>query len=308
MNNYLFFGQWIASSIDLPEIEAIPSTEGLVNPIQLRFGKVPDQLKNSPTETKPFSIFNEREFLYHIPEIAKYYISEGKEIVIEALSENLTEVLLFFYSNALAAVLFQRNLIPFHASGVKINETQIILFPAPSRTGKSTTAVFLEKKGYPVFSDDTVLLEVKDGKCFATPSYPIMRLWETSIRASEQYEIADGYELRPGMSKFGITLGDKFSHQKLEVAGLVFLNSQTNNLTVEPLKTKDVFLHLGNNVYRKQWIVGMKKQIPQFQLISSISQAVPAYLAHRPKSGDTFQAFSDAIEQQVIHQINGISK
>jgi hypothetical protein len=89
---------------------------------------------------------------------------------------------------------------------------------------------------------------------------------------------------------------------------LVFLNSQTNNLTVEPLKTKDVFLHLGNNVYRKQWIVGMKKQIPQFQLISSISQAVPAYLAHRPKSGDSFQAFSDAIEQQVIHQINGISK
>lgn len=308
MKNYLFFGQWITSSIELPEIEPIPSAEGLVNPIQLSFGKVPDQLKNSPTETKPFSIFNEREFLYHIPEIAKYYISEGKEIIIEALSENLTEVLLFFYSNALAAVLFQRNLIPFHASGVKINENQIVLFPAPSRTGKSSTAIFLEKKGYPIFSDDTVLLEVIEGKCYATPSYPIMRLWENSIQASDQYETEDGYELRPGMNKFGISLGEKFSHQKMEVAALVFLNSHTDALSVDKLKTKDVFLHLANNVYRKQWIAGMKKQMQQFQLISSISQAIPAYLAHRPKSENSFNAFSDAIEQQVIHQINGINK
>lgn len=308
MKNYLFFGQWITSSIELPEIEPIPSTEGLVNPIRLSFGKVPDQLKNSPTETKPFSIFNEGEFLYHIPEIAKYYISEGKEIIIEALSENLTEVLLFFYSNALAAVLFQRNLIPFHASGVKINENQIVLFPAPSRTGKSTTAIFLEKKGYPIFSDDTVLLEVIEGKCYATPSYPIMRLWENSIEASDQYETEDGYELRPGMNKFGISLGEKFSHQKMEVAALVFLNSHTDALSVDKLKTKDVFLHLANNVYRKQWIAGMKKQMQQFQLISSISQAIPAYLAHRPKSENSFNAFSDAIEQQVIHQINGINK
>lgn len=166
----------------------------------------------------------------------------------------------------------------------------------------------MEKKGYPIFSDDTVLLEVIEGKCYATPSYPIMRLWENSIQASDQYETEDGYELRPGMNKFGISLGEKFSHQKMEVAALVFLNSHTDALSVDKLKTKDVFLHLANNVYRKQWIAGMKKQIPQFQLISSISQAIPAYLAHRPKSENSFKAFSDAIEQQVIHQINGINE
>ncbi len=308
MNNYLFFGQWIISEITLPGIDAIQSTEDIIHPIHLKWGKVPENLINPPLEEKPFSTFNDKEFLYRIPDVANYYIHNGEEIIIERVSSNETEVLLFFYSNALAAVLFQRNLIPFHASGVKINDHQVILFPAPSRTGKSTTAVFLEKKGYPVFSDDTVLLEVKDGKCFAIPSYPIMRLWENSIKASEQYETTDGYELRPGMSKFGITLGDKFSHQKMEVAALVFLDSKTNDLKIEDLKTKEVFLHLSNNVYRKQWIVGMKKQIDQFQLISSISQTVPAYLAHRPKSGDTFQAFSDAIEQKVIRQINGINK
>ncbi len=305
MNNYLFFGQWIISEITLPGIDAIQSTEDIIHPIHLKWGKVPENLINPPLEEKPFSTFNDKEFLYRIPDVANYYIHNGEEIIIERVSSNETEVLLFFYSNALAAVLFQRNLIPFHASGVKINDHQVILFPAPSRTGKSTTAVFLEKKGYPVFSDDTVLLEVKDGKCFATPSYPIMRLWENSIKASEQYDTKDGYELRPGMSKFGITLGDKFSHQKMEVAALVFLNNQSEELKIEALKTKDVFLHLGNNVYRKQWVIGMKKQIPQFKLVSKISQHVPSYLAKRPKSEATFQEFSTAIEQEIIFKLNG---
>ncbi len=305
MKNYLFFGQWFISEITFPEIEPLVNTEYLQHPIRISYGKAPEQLENPPTEEKPFSTFNDKEFLYRIPDVATYYIRNGDEIIIEPISNNETEVLLFFYSNALAAVLFQRNLIPFHASGVKINEHQIILFPAPSRTGKSTTAVFLEKRGYPVFSDDTVILEVIDGKCFATPSYPIMRLWQNSIDASEQYETSDGYELRPGMSKFGIPLGGKFSHEKMEVAALVFLNSQTDELKIQALKAKDIFLHLGNNVYRKQWIIGMKKQVSQFQLVSSISQKVPAFLANRPRGAETFQEFSAAIEQEIIAQFNG---
>ncbi|MFM6947697.1 MAG: hypothetical protein ACKOWQ_01665 [Aquirufa sp.] len=305
MNNYLFFGQWIISEFVLPEINSITDNAGLANPILLKYGKVPLSLEKPATEEKPFSTFNENEFLYQIPEIAKYYIRKGNEIIIEPISENETEVLLFFYSNALAAVLYQRNLIPFHASGVKINDKQIVLFPAPSRTGKSTTAIFLEKKGYPIFSDDTVLLEVKDGKCYATPSYPIMRLWQNSIEESEQYETEDGYELRPGMNKFGISFGDKYSTDKMEVAALVFLNNRTEELKIESLKSKNVFLYLGNNVYRKQWIIGMKKQITQFQLVSAISQKVPAFIANRPKGEDTFQSFSNAIEQEIIAPLNG---
>ena len=305
MNNYLFFGQLIISEIKFPGIEPLSSTEEFRNPIKVLLGKTPQYLINPPTVEKPFSTFNENEFLYRIPEIANYYIRDGKEIIIEPISDNETEVLLFFYSNALAAVLFQRNLFPFHASGVKINEKKIVLFPAPSRTGKSTTAIFLEKRGYPIFSDDTVLLEMIDGKCYATPSYPILRLWQKTMEASEHPDKEDAYELRPGLNKFGVFLGDKFSHAKMEVAALVFLNSQSDKLSVHPLKTKDVFLQLGHNVYRKQWIVGMKKQISQFQLVSSISQSLSAYQANRPKESATFQEFSEVIDQEIITKLNG---
>lgn len=308
MKFYSFFGLLFSSNIEFPGILTLESPECNLDSIHVSFGKTPEKLENAPTTEKPFSTFNENEFLYRIPNIANYYIRNGNEICIEPISENLTEVLLFFYSNALAASLYQRNLIPFHASGVKINEKQVILFPAPSRTGKSTTALFLDKLGYPIFSDDTVLLEVIDGKCYATPSYPIMRLWQNTIEQSEQFDVKDGYELRPGMSKFGISINDQFTYKKMEVAALVFLNNQTDELKIESLKTKDVFLHLGNNIYRKQWITGMKKQIPQFQLISAISQCVPAYLANRPKSKDTFDEFSSSIEKEIIYKLNGIRK
>lgn len=304
MNNYILFGQWFIAEFELPEINSITDILGLSNPIRLKYGIVPSSLEKPAMVEKPFSTFNENEFLYQIPKVGKYYIRNGNEIIIEPISKNITEVLLFFYSNALAVVLYQRNLIPFHASGVKINERQIVLFPAPSRTGKSTTALFLDKKGYPIFSDDTVLLEVKNGKCYATPSYPIMRLWQNSIKESEQYEIEDGYELRPGMNKFGISLVNNFSIEKMEVAVLVFLNNRTEQFKIESLDAKHVFKHLGNNVYRKQWIIGMKKQIPHFQLLSAISQNVPAFIAKRPKGEDTFQSFSNAIEQEIIVPLN----
>ncbi len=308
MKYYQFFGLRFISEIEFPGIQSIEPLESISNPIHVFYGKTPEKLENVPTTDKPFSTFNENEFLYRIPDIANYYIRNGNEICIEAISSNSTEVLLFFYSIALAAVLFQRNLIPFHASGVKINENQIILMPASSRTGKSTTALFLEKLGYPIFSDDTVLLEVIDGKCYATPSYPIMRLWQNTIDQSEQVDIEDGYELRPGLSKFGISISEQFTHDKMEVAALVFLNNQTEEFKIESLKTKEVFCHLVNNVYRKQWVAEMKKQISEFQLVSAISQCVPGYLANRPKSTATFDEFSASIEKEIISKLNGNRK
>lgn len=109
-----------------------------------------------PTVVKPFTSYNDREFRYQVPDIATYFVRDGKQIWICPLCEDWSSVLLFFYSNAIAALLFQRNLIPFHVSGV-LDEDGVWLLSAPSRTGKSTTALKLKERGYPVFTDDTAL-------------------------------------------------------------------------------------------------------------------------------------------------------
>jgi hypothetical protein len=203
----------------------------------------------------------------------------------------------------LAIALFQRNLIPFHASGIKINQNQVVLFLADSGVGKSTTAVFLEKKGYGIFSDDTVLLEVKDNKCYATPSYPIMRLWENTLEVSKQ-DAKDLYQLRPGIDKYGVYLRSKFTSDKMEVAALVFLQKEGDEIRVDPLNSKKIFLQLIHNVYGKQWIEEMNKQLLQFELVSKISQIVPGFSASRPREKDTLFEFSDALENDIITKLN----
>ena len=91
----------------------------------------------------------------------------------------------------------------------------------------------------------------------------------------------------------------------MELAGVVFLKSDDHNFKVDQLKTKDIFTLLKSNVFRSQWIKGMKKQILHFQLISSISQSVPAFLAQRPKSKPTFEEFAQIIEREIIFKLNG---
>ena len=307
MHSYLAFGIPILSDIVLPAFYQISDTSdiGESNPVHIKLGKVPQMLKEPALETKPFSIFNEKEFLYHIPNVARYYVSNGSEIIIEAGREDYNEVLLYLYSNCMAAILFQRSLIPFHVSGIFINTDKVLLFAAPSRTGKSTTAVMLQQKGYAPFTDDTATLKMEEDKCLAQASYPMIRLWQNSINNQTVVRMDDKHILRNDvqLNKYGFLFHDQFVHGKVEVAGLVFLEAEGSGIVTERIKPGLAMQNLGNNIYRKQWIKGMNKQILQFQLLTAIAHNVPAWKATRPKHDASYERFADAIESGIIHEI-----
>jgi hypothetical protein len=302
---YFAYGIPIISSIELPAFVEY-SDEINAKPIYVSKGKAPETLQTYALEEKPFSTFNETELIYAVPSVARYYVRNGEQIIIEPLEGNWSEILLYFYSNCLAAALLQRDLIPFHVSGVFINENQVLLFAAPSRTGKSTTSVMLQQKGYAPFTDDTAVLSVEEGKCFAQASYPMIRLWQNSIAQQTVLEENTKQNIRTDIEidKYGFTFHQQFVTGKVEVAGIVFLEAEGIEIKIERLKTKPTIEHLGNNIYRKQWLNGMKKQILQFKQLTSIVNAIPTWIATRPKTQATFESFADAIEQQIIEQIN----
>lgn len=302
---YLAYGIPIISSVELPAFIEY-SDEINTKPIYVSQGKTPETLQEPALEEKPFSIFNEDELLYAVPNVARYYIRNGEEVIIESLEGDWSEILLFFYSNCMAAALFQRNLIPFHVSGVFVNESKVLLFAAPSRTGKSTTSVMLQQKGYAPFTDDTAVLSVEGGKCFAQASYPMIRLWQNSIAQQSVLEEKNKQSIRADIEidKFGFAFHQQFVTGKVEVVGIVFLDAEGVEIKIEQLKVKSAIECLGNNIYRKQWLNGMKKQVLQFKQLTSIVNAVPSWKAIRPKTQATFESFADAIEQQIIEEIN----
>ncbi len=299
--HYQAYGLPVIADIELPALlwcdDMLETT-----PIVVEVGKVPHQLQNPPLETKPFSSYNEHEFLYCLPQVANYYVAHGQQVVIEPLCENWDEILLYFYANCLGAALLQRNLIPFHVSGVFTEPNKVLLFAAPSRTGKSTTALMLQQKGYAPFTDDTALLTVENGRCYAQASYPMARLWQNTIELQSIYNEADKQPIFAEINKYGFSFHDQFSTQKAEVQAIVFLEETGTDIRIEPLKATQIMQNLGVNIYRGQWVSGMKKQHLQFRQLTSIASVLPAYKATRPEGQDTFEEFAEAIEQQIINQ------
>jgi hypothetical protein len=296
--NYTVFNLSCRSSIPLPSF--MVNEENGTPSFEVVLGKVVPDFKNEPTVKKPFTQYNENEFFYQVPDIARYFVTDGNKVVIEPLCEDWDSILLFFYSNAIAAILFQKNLIPFHVSGVLDSRGGLWLFAAPSRTGKSTTALKLKEKGYTYFTDDTALITIENNSCVAIASYPVLRAWENTMNNQNVYEISEGKQLRAEINKFGIAFHNDFISTSENVKGIIFLEMKGDSIQIEKMKPAVGMQNLGDNIYRNTWVHGMNKQLLQFKTVAAISQKVSFWKAIRPKDQPSFDSFADAIIEQII--------
>lgn len=295
---YKVFNLICSSSIQLPSFIAVE--EALRFDFEVVIGVVEPSFINEPTIKRDFIQFNENEFFFQLPEIAKYFVSNGNKVIIEPLCEDWDSILMFFYSNCIAAILFQSNLIPFHVSGVLDHTDKLWLFAAPSKTGKSTTALKLKEKGYSLFTDDTALIKIENDCCIAVASYPVLRAWENTMNNQKVYALEEGKQLRAQVNKFGVSFHKDFIGTPQKVAGIVFLEELGTTIQIERIKSIDGMKLLGDNIYRNTWVTGMNKQLLQFQTLSAISQKVSFWKASRPKGKSSFDSFSQAIIDQII--------
>ena len=295
---YKVFNLICSSTVPLPSFIVVE--ENVKPDFQVALGIVIPSFINDPNVNKNFIRFNENEFFFQLPDIAKYFVSNGNKVVIEPLCEDWDSILMFFYSNCIAAILFQRNSIPFHVSGVLDNDEKLWLFAAPSKTGKSTTALKLKEKGYALFTDDTALIKVEDNCCIAVASYPVLRAWENTMNNQKVYARSEGKHLRAEVNKFGVSFHKDFIGTPKKVSGIVFLEERGNSIQIERIKSIDGIKLLGDNIYRNTWVKGMNKQLLQFQTLSAISQKVSFWKASRPKNISSFDSFSQAIIDQII--------
>jgi hypothetical protein len=93
--------------------------------------------------------------------IGRYEIKHGSEVVVdpEEPRDDLAQRLCL--AGAVFAVLYhQRGLLPLHASAVALADGSCVAFLGPVGHGKSTTAAFLNRRGYPLMGDDSLVVEV----------------------------------------------------------------------------------------------------------------------------------------------------
>ncbi|MBI5411261.1 MAG: hypothetical protein HZA21_04635 [Nitrospirae bacterium] len=126
----------------------------------------------------------EQGYLLRFHDTADFFVDkQGRELLCRAEPGTPPHTLHHLILNqALPLVINLRGQEALHATAV-LTPWGVCAFTGPTGTGKSTLAAGFLSAGYPVLSDDCLVLQERDGRILAVPAYPELRLWEDSFDA-----------------------------------------------------------------------------------------------------------------------------
>jgi hypothetical protein len=123
-------------------------------------------------------------FVGEVPGVATFAVLEGKQILVAPLP-GVDDALLntFIVGPILAVLLRQRGLLVLHASSAVVDDVAIA-FLGNSGAGKSTMAQAFHSHGYPVMTDDVMVVQLGGDEPMVLPGYPLIKLWPESASAT----------------------------------------------------------------------------------------------------------------------------
>jgi hypothetical protein len=178
---YRVGGITLVSEIALPELPLIQHQDATPHPVMIRFGEVPSLLPDA-VEVDPGCFATTTQYLLCVVGIARYLVTEGREIVVDPDANAVPLDVRAYLLGAIFVVLCQqRGLLPLHASAVAGN-SGVVAFLANSGQGKSTLAAHLAQRGFRVIADDICLIDAAPpGAAMVIPTAPWLKLWRNSL-------------------------------------------------------------------------------------------------------------------------------
>ena len=245
---YHVHGLTLASDIRLPEL--LPGTGP--PDVTIQYGHVPTSLAN-PTVHSAFAHIQSTSWLLLVERIAgaRFLVREGKEIVVERVSEGSPETLrLFILGSCMGAVLFQRGMLPLHGNAIATAKGALVLC-GESGAGKSTLAAVLHLRGYQVLADDICAVHLNpNGAPIVAPGYPRLKLWVDTL--SQLGASLDGLQrIRPELDKYHMPAHDAFCDHPQPLAAVYILAvSNAKRPSISPLSGMTKLQTLKDHLYK----------------------------------------------------------
>jgi len=181
MYYYKAFGLNFSSEIQVPGM-----IEGSVSDrsdVKIFLGKVNPNIIEAIIEGSNYCLNNKNIYLWW-DDIGKVEISDGNQITVDPIADlensDETNIIPFLLGPVMALLLHQRGFLVLHGSSIKVNDGAVT-FIGYRGLGKSTTAINLYKKGYPLVTDDILAIKFdNDDLPVVYPGYPHARLSEDS--------------------------------------------------------------------------------------------------------------------------------
>lgn len=196
--HYSALGEIIASQLELPDLREVEPVQGAPAHIRIRFGEVPEHL-DSPTLVGPAFEADHSSFLLRSPQL-RCLVSDGREVTVDALRDADAATLQTFVLGApLAALCYQRGLVPLSATAVEVDGAAVA-FVGASGSGKSTLGAFLTRRGYALLSDD-LLPVMTEPQPVALGYRRRLRLWRDvlDLMGLDHRQLAGD---RPGIQRY----------------------------------------------------------------------------------------------------------
>jgi hypothetical protein len=293
--HYSAFGLAISSEMHCPELS--PSSPERPADVEIRVGPVVHPTDAAETDG-PQTQTVDGIYHLHVPQVARYRTSEGREIVVEPLPGAIPEdVRLFLLGTMFGALLHQRGELPLHASAVSVGGAAVA-FCGHSGAGKSTLAAALHRRGFPLLSDDTgVVLPAADGSLVYHPGVPRIRLWRDAL---------DHFDIDTAGLVRDISRADKFHLHPSAIARrgasrlvcVYFLESVAGDepVRIDALSLPERIPRLMEQTYRSEIARDLGRTADQFRQCAGIARSIPLRVFSRPWSLDRLEGALDVLE------------
>lgn len=293
---YRAFGLIIGSGIEIPELPGAKEEPDVV----IEAGSVPESLENPRVVGVRFQA-KPGHFLLKVDHIAKYLVSAGSKITVEAFPGAQEEdIRLFLLGSVFGAVIHQRGLFPLHASAIKVN-SQCVVFCGASGTGKSTTAKAFIKQGYHLHSDDICVVSTgSNGIPMAYPGYPRLKLWEDALEKIGM-DAASYSRVRRVLDKFTVPVTDRFNHEPLPIKKIYVLAPwNREDIEINELTGMEKFNVLKNHTYRFRFVEGLANQVSHFKTVGAVGRQIPLARVQRPRRLFLLEELADMLKNDFL--------
>ncbi len=126
---------------------------------------------------------DDAKFFFQVREIAHFEFDVNEKVLSFSPCEDVPEVTIrHVLLHQIFPVILSLNpeILILHASAVSM-EDGVVAFLGRAGEGKSTVAAKLCRAGYPLVTDDVLLIEAHEGELRAVPSYPGIRLSTSTL-------------------------------------------------------------------------------------------------------------------------------
>ncbi len=289
--HYNVFGLHVCSDVPLPELRPAAPAAGNVYiyrealaPMAEGLERQGNRLRVTPTEA-----------LLIYDEVGLLRIEDGRCITYDVPPELPDETLrVLLLGIGLGILMHQRGHLVLHASAVAMGD-RVVAFIAEKGHGKSTMAAALHARGYPLVTDDVLVLDERpDGPPLVLPAYPQLKLWPDALAQTLEMALDGLPRVHPAIEKRVARLPDGVD-RPLPLAALFALRPG-DNVRILPLRGQEAFLELLLHTYTRVLLEQTRATARHLQQVGHLARYVPLLALERPPALEQLPDVVAAIE------------